>query len=264
MVHEPPTDLRALWDFDDPGGSEERFRDVVRRTTGKDRQLALTQVARALGLLGRFDEGHAVLDALDHDHADADAEVAVRGALERGRLLRSSGDPSAARAHLTSAAERAGSAGLEELQVDALHMLALVAPPDEQESCALRALDVARHARDPRARDWDASLLNNLGMTYADAGDFARALETFEEALRARERIGDPATTRVARWMVAWALRNLGRTEEARRLQLALREELRAVGGSDAYVEEELALLGSPDDGDRSAGVSEGGETGWR
>ena len=38
---------------------------------------------------------------------------------------------------------------------------------------------------------------------------------SFEEALAARERIGDASRTRVARWMVAWALRNLGRVDEA-------------------------------------------------
>lgn len=139
---------------------------------------------------------------------------------------------------------RAEEAGLEELHLDALHMLAIVAPPREQETLTLQALEVARAATDPAARDWDASLLNNLGMTYADAGDFARALGAFEEALVARERIGQPERTRVARWMVGWALRNLGRTDEAREVMLALREELRAAGASDVDVEEELGLLG--------------------
>ena len=97
---------------------------------------------------------------------------------------------------------------------------------------------------DPRARDWDASLLNNLGMTHADAGDFGRALVVFEEALAARERIGDAGRTRVARWMVAWALRNLGRRDEALALQQALKAELEALGEEDPYVDEELTLLG--------------------
>jgi tetratricopeptide (TPR) repeat protein len=102
---------------------------------------------------------------------------------------------------------------------------------------------VARQSTDPRARDWDASLLNNIGMTHADAGDHQAALAAFEEALAARERIGDPGTIRVARWMIAWSLRNLGRRDEAREIQLALKAELDAIGGSDQYVDEELALL---------------------
>ncbi len=82
-------------------------------------------------------------------------------------------------------------------------------------------------------------------MAHADAGDFAAALVAFEDALAARERIGDPARARVARWMVAWALRNLGRREEALAAQRALKAELEALGEEDPYVDEELALLGA-------------------
>ena len=80
-------------------------------------------------------------------------------------------------------------------------------------------------------------------MTYADAGDFEAALASFEEALAARERIGDPATIRVARWMIGWSLRNLGRRDEARAVQQALKAELDDIGDADQYVDEELALL---------------------
>jgi 3-methyladenine DNA glycosylase AlkD len=80
-------------------------------------------------------------------------------------------------------------------------------------------------------------------MTHADAGDFEAALARFEEALAARQRIGDPSTIRVARWMVGWALRNLGRRDEARVVQRALKDELVSVGADDPYVDEELALL---------------------
>lgn len=233
-----------LWDFDDPAGSEARFRAAADSASGagddEERAVWLTQVARALGLQQRYDEGHAVLDGLD---LRGSAEVAVRVALERGRLVRSAGDPDAARTHFDDAARRAEESGLAELRVDALHMRALVAPPEEQVALTEHALAVARGADDPRARDWDASLLNNLGMAHADAGDFATALTAFEEALAARRRIGDPARVRVARWMVAWALRNLGRREEALALQRALKQELSALGEEDPYVDEELALL---------------------
>jgi hypothetical protein len=81
-------------------------------------------------------------------------------------------------------------------------------------------------------------------MVHADAEDWPAALATFEEALAARERIGEVGTTRVARWMVGWALRNLGRTDEALAVQRALKAELEADGQEDPYVDEELALLG--------------------
>jgi len=233
------TDPATLWDFDDPAGSEQRFRAAVETAEGTDRLVLLTQLARSLGLQERYDEGHAVLDDLAVD----DAEVATRASLERGRLLRSAGDPEAARPHFEAAAGSARAGGLEALHVDALHMVALVAPTEDQLRLTEEALAVARASQDEAARNWDASLLNNLGMTHADAGDWPAALVAFEEALAARERIGDPGRTRVARWMVGWALRNLGRTDDALTLQTALKAELEAAGEQDPYVDEELALL---------------------
>jgi tetratricopeptide (TPR) repeat protein len=158
-------------------------------------------------------------------------------------VLRSSGKPEEARPHFDRAVEIASTAGLEALHIDALHMLAIVAPAGEQLGHNEAALTLARRATDQRARDWDASLLNNIGMTHADAGDFQSALVAFEGALAARERLGDSATIRVARWMIAWALRNLGRREEALEMQRALKAELDAIGDVDTYVDEELALL---------------------
>lgn len=239
-------DLRALWDFDDPAASEQRFRELAATADEPLATYALTQVARALGLQEAYDAGHEVLD----DLAPPDPEGRARVALERGRLLRSSGDPIGARPHFESASTQAHDAGLEELTVDALHMVALVVDPSERLAAHHAALVRARAATDPAARDWDASLLNNIGMEHADAGDHTAALAAFEEALAARERIGDPARTRVARWMVGWSLRHLGQVDRAREVQLALKAELDAIGEHDPYVDEELALL-DPSGGDQ-------------
>ncbi len=237
-----------LWDFDDPAGSEQRFRDAADAAEEPQRRIWLTQVARALGLQERYDEAHAVLDAVLDGRKEGDSPaVAVRLLLERGRLLRSAGEPAEARELFARAVDDATEAGLDELHVDALHMAALVADQAEQVGITLRALAVAAASTDPRARDWDASLLNNLGMIHADAGDFARALVVFEEALAARERIGDDGRTRIARWMVGWALRNLGRRDEALAVQLALKTELEAIGEDDPYVDEEVTHLTAPE-----------------
>ena len=232
-------DPRPLWDFDDPASSGERFLDAAEKAQEPERTAWLTQYVRALGLQEKFDEADRILDTLASD----DPQTATYLELERGRVLRSSGRAEESRPHFEAAAATARAAGLEALHIDALHMVALVAPEAEQLALNQRALEVARTATDQRARDWDASLLNNIGMTHADAGDFEAALGSFEEALAARERIGDPATIRVARWMIGWSLRNLGRRDEARAIQQALKAELDEVGATDEYVDEELALL---------------------
>ena len=120
---------------------------------------------------------------------------------------------------------------------------ALCVPTADQVAAHHVALEAARSRGDFAARDWDASILNNLGMVHAEAGDHAAALAAFEEALEARIRIGDVARIRVARWMVAWSLRRLGHREEALALQKALRTDLAADGQVDPHVEEEIALL---------------------
>jgi tetratricopeptide (TPR) repeat protein len=232
-------DPRPLWDFDDPATSAERFLDAAEAAAEPDRTAWLSQYVRALGLQEKYDEATKVLDRL----TSTDPATEVWLGLERGRVLRSSGRPDDARPWFQLAADAAGAEGLDALQVDALHMLALVAPAEEQPAVHDRALAIARASDDPVARDWDASLLNNVGMTYADAGDFASALDAFEQALAARERIGDPARTRVARWMVGWALRNLGRRDEALAVQQGLKAELDSIGDQDTYVDEELLLL---------------------
>lgn len=229
-------DPRPLWDFNDPAASEGRFRAAAQGRPSPEAEAWATQVARALGLQERYDEGHAVLDQIDVD----DAEVRCRVALERGRLWRSAGDPNAARPFFEAAVEAAPA---DSLRIDAWHMLALVVPRPGSTELTHRALETARSSHEPAARAWEASLLNNLGMEHADDGDFAAALPVFEEALAVRRTGDDAEATRIARWMVAWSLRNLGRTDEALAIQRELKAELDAMGVVDGFVDEELALL---------------------
>ena len=229
-------DPRPLWDFADPAASEGLFRAASHGRPAPEAEAWATQVARALGLQERYDEGHAVLDGLGSE----DPEVRCRVALERGRLWRSAGDTDAARPFFESAVDLAPA---DSLRIDALHMLALVLPRPESTEVTLRALTEARSSAEPAARAWEASLLNNLGMEHADAGDFAAALPVFEQALEARRTGADADAIRVARWMVAWSLRNLGRTDEALAIQEELKAELDAAGLDDPYVREEIELL---------------------
>lgn len=230
-------DVSEMWDFDDPKKSETRFRTALRGADRRDQQLLMTQLARAVGLQGRYDDGLALLEVTQAP----DSEIAAWVHLERGRILRSAGSPEKARPEFEAAVR--DSVGSDALHVDALHMLALVAAPEEQSALHEEALRIARSSRDPRARDWDASLLNNIGMAHADAGEWRDALASFELALSSRERQGDAGRIRVARWMVAWAMRNLGHTIEALAIQRTLKAELVAIGAEDPYVDEEIGLL---------------------
>src|SRR5579862_6151897 len=127
--------LDELWDYGDPGLSETRFAEA-RLSAGSavaEAEFA-TQQARALGLQGRFEEGHALLDDIGYD----DPVVAVRVLLERGRLYNSAGQAQHAAPLFTAAAEQAQVCGATFLAADALHMVG-IAEPDTIESCTAHA-----------------------------------------------------------------------------------------------------------------------------
>ncbi|MHB8495368.1 MAG: tetratricopeptide repeat protein [Casimicrobiaceae bacterium] len=240
--------LDRQWDFDAPGTSEGRFRaEQARQTAGSREALeAWTQVARALGLQRKFAEADRVLDAVEPSLVRAPARVRVRYLLERGRVRNSSGDRTAAVPLFEAALAASGDdhlPGAGYYRIDALHMLGIAAPADVALAWNLRALDEAEKANDARSRGWRASLLNNLGWTMHERGDYARALAYWQRALALREAKGDVEKTRIARWMVARGLRSLGRLDEAETMQRALASELDAAGAPDGYVFEELAEI---------------------
>ena len=237
--------IDELFDYDDPAGSLERLRAAAAsaastsETSGTQQSVLATQVARALGLLERFDEAEQALSEI----TSTDPEVGVRVLLERGRVLNSSGRSVEARPFFEQASMLAERAGLEFLAVDALHMLAIVAPGEEQDALNRKALMMASSASDPRARRWRASLLNNIGWTAFDRGDHEDALALFHDALAARLEEGTVSEIQVARWCIGRTLRELGRIDEAIAVQQALAAEHRGAGTSDPYVDEELEAL---------------------
>jgi tetratricopeptide (TPR) repeat protein len=230
-------DLDTLWDFSQPVVSEERFRAALGAATGEDAQVLRTQLARSLGLQRRFTEASAELDAV----ASGELTPLVRTylALERGRVVNSSGHPAEAAPLFREALAEAEAAGLDHLAADAAHMMAIVEPGEAQIEWAERALAIAEASTDPRARKWVGSVTHNLGWTLHDLGRYEEALASFEQALAFREEQGDPETIRVARWTVARGLRSLGRYEEA----LAIQRALADAGPADGYVSEELGEL---------------------
>ncbi|MEZ3160580.1 hypothetical protein AB1K54_08510 [Microbacterium sp. BWT-B31] len=189
--------LDALWDFGDAAGSEGRLREAAQAATDAATRAELeTQIARALGLQGRFDEADALLDAIPAEVATAEAAVRVRIALERGRLRNSGGDPDGALALFREATEAAAS-DLVFLRVDGLHMLA-IADPDRAEAWTAEALEALEDVDDARTLRWRVSLHNNAGWARFDAGRVAEAIVEFERAKDAATCWGTPQ-------QVAWA-----------------------------------------------------------
>jgi tetratricopeptide (TPR) repeat protein len=237
--------LDGQWDFGKPAVSEQRFRAELAKWPPDSAQAheVRTQIARALGLQRKFDDAHAMLDAVEVKLADVPVHVRVRYLLERGRALNSSGAPQRAVPLFADALALAERDRDEYYAVDAAHMLGIAAPAPERLSWNLKALALAEAAVDTRARDWRASLYHNIGWTYFEAGDAKKALEFWQKALVLRETMGNADRLRVAKWTVARGYRALGRLDEAEAMQQALVVELDKIGEPDGYVYEELAEI---------------------
>lgn len=231
------TEINALWNFGDPRGSEERFREAMANASEIQRLELATQVARAQGLQERFADAHATLDAISEQ---VTGRPRVRYLLERGRILHAAGSTELAAAQFLEAIHEAEISKEIGLEIDARHMLGVVAPPDEQERWTLSAIERAEGSDDTSAHAWLGPLLNNLGWTYHDGGQFDRALDCFERALIWHSAHGSLDSVRIARWTVGRALRSCGQLERALAIQEALSEELNS-DRPDGYVFEERA-----------------------
>jgi tetratricopeptide (TPR) repeat protein len=179
--------LRPLWDFDDLDSTERRLSDLLEaEESDAGRAEVLTQLARVEGLREDFDASERLLQQAEALAGTSDL-ARVRIDLERGRKLRSSGDPAAALPLFEAAYARASDAGQDFLAGDAVHMCAIsVDEVEAKEEWTRRGLDLGE--RRPAATYWAGPLLNNLGWAYYDAGDHRPALEVFEQALEVRLR----------------------------------------------------------------------------
>lgn len=223
---------RDVWDFNDLDLSERRFRAALEEEqTAAGRAALFTQLARIEGLRGDFAAGERRL-------AEAEALGGAEGwvLVERGRLLRSSGDGPSALPLFDAAFEQARAAGDGFLAGDAAHMAALVG---DMEAWTARGIELTA---DGPGRYWLAPLLNNVGWSRYEAGDFDRALDAFEAAFAVRsEDPEEPHEREIARYAVGKTQRALGRIDEAtRQLELAVAWATEA-GVDTPYFHEELA-----------------------
>ena len=240
-------DFDSLWDYDHPGATERRFRELLPAALdSRDfpylTQL-LTQIARAEGLQRKFQDAHKTLDRVEKAmlKAEADDKTRVRYLLERGRVFNSSGKRDEARPLFLQALDLAAKSKDDFNAVDAAHMMAIVEPTEKQSEWNLKALDIAENSADEKARNWRGSLYNNIGWTYFEQKQYEESLLRFEKAVEFREKEGDPNKIMIAKWCVAKSLRRMDHTEEALEMQRSLFEQYQAAGKKSRYVYEEIA-----------------------
>jgi len=243
----------SLWNFDDPAGTEAKFRELLPRAqeSGNQGYLAelLTQIARTEGLQQKYTDALKTLDQADLLIKPEMQTARVRSRLERGRVFNSSGKPAESVPVFKDALRLAQDAGLEFYAVDAAHMLGIATKDNESLRWNVEAIKLAEAAKDSKARQWLGPLYNNTGWTYSDMGRYDDALKMFEKDLMFRQERKSTSEAGVARWSIAKMLRHLGRVDEALKIQLELLDQPERKGNdAEGYTREEigesLLLLG--------------------
>lgn len=235
-------DIDSLWNYADNAGSEARFRGVQSRAeaSGDVAYLAelLTQLARAQGREGRFDEAKATLDRAEAIITNEMPRPRVRLLLERGRVLNSSGKPAEALPFFRSAFDLAKGSQLNRLAVDAVHMIAIAEKdPKAQIEWNLKGVALAEALNE---RGWLYALYNNLGEAYAADNDYENALATFRKLVALDLEKGKEPDV-FAQKDVAKMFRLLGRFGEALTLLRPIETKLCEKNESNGYIDEEIA-----------------------
>ncbi|MCW5907115.1 MAG: tetratricopeptide repeat protein [Chitinophagales bacterium] len=241
------TEFDKLWDYNNPAATEEKFREVLQSLSPETDLSAFlqlqTQIARTFSLRRMFDEAHAVLDEV-LTQLPNDEEVAhVRYYLERGRTFNTAGKKTEAREQFLKAKELAAALNEDFYTIDAIHMLAIAAAPEEAIALNEEGVILAESSNNERAKGWLGALYNNLAWSYFDKGEFEKALSVFLRALKWRDEKKSLREIFIAKWCVARTLRALHRTDDAITIQLGLLEEMVETDQPDGYVYEELGEL---------------------
>ncbi|MFW9777763.1 MAG: tetratricopeptide repeat protein [Candidatus Heimdallarchaeota archaeon] len=214
------------WNFSEPGETRQKFLVHLENARGaKAFDLAYeiqTQVARTFGLEYNFGEAHRILDEVEEAlNQDISSKVRVRYYLERGRTFNSSKNVEKAMECFEKAVHFAKNFKEEFLEVDALHMMAIVEKdPLKQIEWNEKAIKVAENSIDEDTRNWLGPLLNNTGWSFHNLKDYTKALRLFEKALEFRRIQGNPVTIAIAMWCVARVHRSLNNIDKALELQL--------------------------------------------
>jgi len=237
-------DFDSLWDYDHPGPTEKKFRELLPVAVDSldISYLAelLTQIARAEAMQRKFQDAQKTLDRVEKALLKSEQRVSIRYLLERGRVLTLSGKARDARARFQEAFDLAVLFKMDLHAADAAHGMA-IAEPEKALEWNLKALDLAERSEDEKVRNWKGILYNSVGWNYFELGEYQEALFMFQKALEFSEQLGDPLKIRTAKWCVAKVLRIIEHTEEALEMQRALFEEYQAEGRRNGYVYEEIA-----------------------
>lgn len=235
-------DIDKVWDFQDPATSERRFLELLVRAEaqGDVEYVAsvMTQIARTHSLRGTFKEAHIWLDRADSIVSDTMPSARVRSLLERGRVYNSSEKVDSALPLFREAHVVATRNGLDNLSIDAMHMIAIAEPdPRMQVEWGTKALEIVKPNR--KLWGWLWPLYNNLGESFLKLNQFADAYAAFS-ALAEHQKAHFGGADMYTQKDMARALRGLGKHADALNLLNELDERLQKRQERDGYISAEI------------------------
>ncbi|WP_350349629.1 hypothetical protein ABIQ69_06895 [Agromyces sp. G08B096] len=190
--------IDRLWDFSDPAKSEERFREAADDDSYSVhvRQSMATQLARAIGIQGRFDEGLAVLDAVAAELSASEPaadQAAVEPAVNESGADEAAAEPEAAESGADEASGEPEDAagrpeGATDQPEDAAGRADEASEPAPSDAAAAGASDqpdeAARQAAAAEAAEVRARVALERGRLLTSAGRPAEAVPVLTRAAR--------------------------------------------------------------------------------
>jgi tetratricopeptide (TPR) repeat protein len=248
----PFPNFDAMWDYAHPDSTEIKFAEILPLLTDSPETTydaeyhveLLTQIARAQGMQGKFDEAGRTLETADSILTANMKTGKIRYLLEKGRILNSSGKREASKPVFLEAYDFGKENALDYYTLDAAHMMGIVEPPEKQLDWSLKAMKIAEESSDKRCKGWLGPLYNNIGWTYHDLKEYDKALDLFQKGYKWRKTKDNEQATRIAKWNVGRCLRSLEKYDQALNIQNELLQEFEEKQiEQDGYVFEELAEL---------------------
>ena len=248
----PLPNFDAMWDYAQPDSTEIKFKEIIPLLAGTPETTydaeyhveLLTQIARAQGMQGKFEEAGRTLETADSMLIANMKTGNIRYLLEKGRILNSSGKREASKPVFLEAYDFGKENALDYYTLDAAHMMGIVEPPERQLDWSLIAMEIAEASTDQRCKSWLGALYSNIGWTYHDLNEYEKALDLFQKGYKCRKTQNNDQATRIAKWSVARCLRSLEKHDEALNIQNELLQEFEEKQiEQDGYVFEELAEL---------------------
>ena len=239
-------DFNKMWNYSDPVGTREKFKDLLVNSEDKNLDYLLqlkTQIARTHSLKAEFKEAHSILNEVEENLSGETIVAKVRYFLERGRTYNSANEKEKAKILFVSAFDLSNEFKLDNYTIDAAHMVAIAESDlDNKVLWSEKGIEIAQKSSNDQVKRWIGVFYNNTGWDLFESNRYDEALEKFIYCRAFHKDMSNKKNEDIARWSIAKTYRYLGKLEDSLKIQEDLLAESNGKDES-GYTYEELAEL---------------------